>query len=339
MNTLKKLDIAVLIGRFQPFHTGHAALLSTALDSAKRVVIVLGSSYKARSSKNPFTWQEREAMIKSTLTEEVKARVSFIPVRDYYDDVKWSETIIQSVQATSSPTEKDIGLIGFKKDASSYYLNLFKWDLIEATEYGRIDATIIRQLYFESEHQSATDALFSNMLPTSIQAYLKGWMLLPPYQEMKDEYFSVKESKRKYGTGPFITVDAILTTAEQVLLVKRKHSPGNGLWAIPGGFLELRERLLQGAIRELKEETQLALLDDTIKNHLKSVVIFDHVDRSTRGRTITHAHWFDFGDTKPFEVSGADDAAEAKWIHIADLDKMEELFFEDHFTILKKFIG
>src|SRR4051812_5559138 len=52
------MHVAVLIGRFQPFHQGHAGLLAKALAVAPKVVVVLGSSFHARSAKNPFTWQE-----------------------------------------------------------------------------------------------------------------------------------------------------------------------------------------------------------------------------------------------------------------------------------------
>jgi len=50
-----QIDVAVLIGRFQPFHNGHATLLQLALETAEEVVVILGSSFHARSTKNPFT--------------------------------------------------------------------------------------------------------------------------------------------------------------------------------------------------------------------------------------------------------------------------------------------
>ena len=46
-------DMAILIGRFQPFHRGHAALLGKALASAPQVTVVLGSALGARNTKNP----------------------------------------------------------------------------------------------------------------------------------------------------------------------------------------------------------------------------------------------------------------------------------------------
>ena len=52
-------DIAVPVGRFQPFHSAHLALLRRALDVAPRVVVVIGSAHPARTPKNPFTWSDR----------------------------------------------------------------------------------------------------------------------------------------------------------------------------------------------------------------------------------------------------------------------------------------
>ena len=93
-------DAAVLIGRFQPFHNGHAALLAKALESAPRVIVLLGSAFAARNAKNPFSWDERAAMIGCTLDEAQRARVDFVPMRDYYNDVRWAATAAELVDTT-----------------------------------------------------------------------------------------------------------------------------------------------------------------------------------------------------------------------------------------------
>ena len=48
------VDTAIYIGRFEPVHSGHMALLQRALDSAPQVIVVIGSAWQARSPKNPF---------------------------------------------------------------------------------------------------------------------------------------------------------------------------------------------------------------------------------------------------------------------------------------------
>src|ERR1035437_775462 len=136
MSPREENNIAVLIGRFQPFHNGHAALLATALETAPQVLVLLGSAYAARNSKNPFTWKERAAMIATTLDEATQQRVQFLPVRDYYDDRRWGEAVASTVKANGA-TSARIALIGYLKDASSHYLNRFPgWEFVAAPQCG-----------------------------------------------------------------------------------------------------------------------------------------------------------------------------------------------------------
>ncbi|WP_265943857.1 bifunctional nicotinamide-nucleotide adenylyltransferase/Nudix hydroxylase [Dechloromonas sp. A34] len=339
MNSNGTYDVAVLIGRFQPFHNGHAALLAKALASAPQVIVVLGSAHAARNVKNPFTWEERAIMIATTLDSESRHRVRFVPIRDYYDDRRWGEAVAAEVASYCTPSAR-IALVGHLKDASSHYLKRFPgWEFVAAPSYGEIDATAIRRIYFEGEDAAATQALLGGLLPPAIGHYLKGWAQLPPFARLRGEHLAIEDNKRIWGSGPFVTVDAVVTAADHVLLVERGQAPGKGLWALPGGFLEPRERVLQGAIRELREETGLALLDSTLEAALTEVAVFDHPDRSLRGRTITHAHRFELGQCRLPEVAGADDAALAKWVPVAELPAMEGLFFEDHFNILDHFLS
>ena len=57
--------------------------------------------------------------------------------------------------------------------------------------------------------------------------------------------------------NPKPTATLICPHNDKMLLVQRAYNPGKGEWGLPGGFLELNETLNQGAIRELKEETNL----------------------------------------------------------------------------------
>lgn len=331
-------DIAVLIGRFQPFHNGHAALLKTALATAPKVFILLGSAFAARNAKNPFNWEERAAMIACTLSETDRARVEFLPMRDYYNDQRWAGTAASAVEGKTNKGAR-IALIGYLKDASSQYLNRFPdWEFIAAPQHGEIDASALRRIWFEGEDPEVSRALLAPLMPKAILQYLEGCAQLPHFANLRTEHLAIEKNKKIWGTGPFITVDAIVKASGQVLLIRRGRAPGKGLLAVPGGFLDGRERVLQGAIRELREETGFALLDDQLEAALAGTAVFDHPDRSARGRTITHAHYFDLKNARPPQVEGADDAAEALWVAIAELRAMEGEFFEDHFNILDHFL-
>jgi bifunctional NMN adenylyltransferase/nudix hydrolase len=337
----KPFDAIVLIGRFQPFHNGHAALLQAALAQAGRVFIVLGSAFRARTARNPFTWEERADTITASLSEDDARRVRFIPARDYFDDRRWAAAVEEGVQ---KETEKlglaapGVALAGHHKDESSYYLNLFpRWTFVAIDRQGDFDATPIRRIYFDARN-AAEQASLQKLVPPAVARFLADWATQPTFTTIQTEHRAIDVYKKQWGKGPFVTLDAIVTVAAHVLMVRRGNTPGVGLWALPGGFLEGRERLWQGAIRELKEETGLDIADAELEHALRGVAVFDHPDRSQRGRVITHAHWFDLNLTTLPDVAGADDAAEARWIPVAELAAMETQLFEDHLHILDHFL-
>ena len=332
-------DAIILIGRFQPFNNGHAALLRTALARAERAIVVPGSSLRSRNARNPFAWEERAEMIAASLAEDEARRVLFVPVRDYYDDARWSAAVDAGVRAALAKVGVDsprLALIGFRKDESTNYLNLFpQWAFVASEKQGGIDATAVRKLYF-SDADNAT--AIAALVPPAIADFLARWRSTPAFAAMREEHAAIAAYKKEWGSGPFVTLDAVVSAAEHVLLVRRGRSPGKGLWAVPGGFLEGRERLLRGAIRELQEETGIAVPESDLVRALREVAVFDHPDRSQRGRIITHAHWFDLPLKTLPAVAGADDAADARWFPIDGLARMEAKMFEDHFTILERFL-
>ena len=120
-----KYDVLVFIGRFQPFHNGHKAVINSAIEQAKEVIVVVGSSFAARNTRNPFTFDERRQMIKAVFPQD---NVKVVPVSDYpYDDNKWVAAVQNVVHGAISwsPDPVRIGLIGHEKDGSSYYLKIF----------------------------------------------------------------------------------------------------------------------------------------------------------------------------------------------------------------------
>jgi 8-oxo-dGTP diphosphatase len=124
-----------------------------------------------------------------------------------------------------------------------------------------------------------------------------------------------------------LTVDVAVIHAEgerrAVLLIQRDREPFAGSWALPGGFVEPGERLLEAALRELREETGLALADATF------VGVYDAPERDPREHTIATAFVALLGGVRP-EASARDDARAVAWVPI---DALPALAF-DHATIL-----
>jgi bifunctional NMN adenylyltransferase/nudix hydrolase len=331
-------DAAVYIGRFQPFHAGHADLLRQALEIAPIAVVVIGSAHQARTPKNPFSWEERAEMIRLAVPEAQRDRLVFVPVRDFYDQDRWIAAVRAEVAkslAERSKGEASIALVGHFKDATSEYLRGFSgWQLASVERQSAADATALRDAYFGSggEHLDSTLAALVDQAPASTLEFLRAWAELPDFASL------VEESQAPYPPV-FVTVDAVVRCAGHILLVRRGQAPGKGLRAVPGGFVEQRETLYQSAVRELREETGFGLLEMSLRQALKAVVVFDHPDRSQRGRTITHAHFFDLGDIELPEVHAGDDAAEVEWVATADLSSLEDCFLDDHFHMLDHFLG
>lgn len=342
-----KYDTLVFIGRFQPFHFGHKAIVDAALEQAKEVIVVVGSSFAARNIRNPFTFEERKQMIKAVYPSD---RVKVVPVCDYpYDDNKWVAAVQSVVYSAMSytPDPIRIGLIGHEKDGTSFYLKIFPtWDNVAVPNVDGINATDIRNEIFGSSERLKIGDVTNRSLPENVRQEIVNLFLtqgkIAEFDTLYAEYQMIKKYKESWKAAPFpptfVTVDAVVVQSGHVLLVKRKAMPGAGLWALPGGFLNQEETLLDGAIRELREETKIKVPVPVLKGSIKSQKTFDHPNRSSRGRTITTAFYIDLGfDEKLPKVTGADDAEKAKWVPFNEVDRTK--IFEDHFAILDNFIN
>jgi 8-oxo-dGTP diphosphatase len=125
---------------------------------------------------------------------------------------------------------------------------------------------------------------------------------------------------------PALTADAIILTREpspRVLLIRRKHPPFAGAWALPGGFVDQDEPLETAARRELREETGL-VVDDFEQMHT-----FGDPGRDPRGWTVSVA-FVARVDPESATPKAGDDAAEVAW-HL--LDRLPSLAF-DHDKVL-----
>ncbi len=112
-----------------------------------------------------------------------------------------------------------------------------------------------------------------------------------------------------------LTVDAAVCSkidgVWHVLLIERGIDPFAGSWALPGGFLEMDEELLTGALRELEEETGVTGVA------LEQLATFGRLGRDPRGRTVSVVY-IGVTDAAAHDVAGADDAADARWEPVDD---------------------
>jgi len=136
----------------------------------------------------------------------------------------------------------------------------------------------------------------------------------------------VRDAEADTFPRPMLTVDVVAVstaaTVPRVLLIQRANPPFAGRWALPGGFVEEGERVMDAAPRELAEETGLRVAQ------LRLLGVYDTPGRDPRGWTISVVYLAHVPSETT--VEGADDARDARWF---SADELPELAF-DHAAIV-----
>jgi 8-oxo-dGTP diphosphatase len=126
-----------------------------------------------------------------------------------------------------------------------------------------------------------------------------------------------KEIKREYPDAPLVAVGALIIDQDKILLVKRKNEPGQGLWSIPGGVVELGERVEDAVKREVKEETGMTIKVERL------LTTIDRIVKDREGRVQFHYVIIDYlACTSKGTLRASTDAEEAKWIHLDDVKNL-----------------
>jgi len=115
--------------------------------------------------------------------------------------------------------------------------------------------------------------------------------------------------RREYPSQPLVGVGVLIRDGDKILIVKRAGEPSKGIWSIPGGLVELGERVRDAAVREVEEETGLSIeIDDLLG-------VFDSVSKDESGAVRYHYILVDFlahptgGELKP-----ESDISDARWV-------------------------
>ena len=123
--------------------------------------------------------------------------------------------------------------------------------------------------------------------------------------------------ERLYPPRPWVGVGVIVVRDGRVLLVRRGREPGRGMWALPGGMVDLGETMRQAAAREALEETGLRVEVGDV------YWVADAVVRDQDGRVRYHNAIVDFLATAPEgEPACADDAMDVRWVGPDDVQAL-----------------
>lgn len=115
--------------------------------------------------------------------------------------------------------------------------------------------------------------------------------------------------KRDYPEHPIVGVGAVIVQAGRVLLVRRDTEPLRGEWSVPGGMLELGEKLRDGVRREVLEETGIEVETGEV------LEVFDSIFTDALGRTQYHYVLVDYL-CKPLsgEARAGSDVSDVRWV-------------------------
>ena len=121
---------------------------------------------------------------------------------------------------------------------------------------------------------------------------------------------------RAYPSRPVAAVGAVVLDRDRVLLVKRAHEPLKGAWSLPGGVVEIGERLEVALVREVAEETGLAIDIGSM------IEVVERIHAAPDGRVEFHYVIVDYA-CRPSEgldpVPGSD-AEDVRWVNVDDLE-------------------
>lgn len=124
--------------------------------------------------------------------------------------------------------------------------------------------------------------------------------------------------RREYPDAPLVGVGTVTIKNGRILLIRRAFEPGAGKWSIPGGLVEVGEKLSEAAVRETEEETGLRV------EVLELINVFDMVDLDGHGKAKYHYVLVDFL-SKPVggreRLSG--EVTEIKWVTFEEAKTMD----------------
>jgi len=150
---------ALVVGRFQPFHNGHKALIRKAIEDCVDVVVGIGSSNAKPSLRNPFSFEERKQMVESVFHGQVR----IVALPDIHDPPRWPA----HVMSITGPMEKVYG-----NDPES--TNLF-----EAAGYAIVAPGLVDREKFEARTIRALmvedDPSWRKAVPAEVAKLLDQW--------------------------------------------------------------------------------------------------------------------------------------------------------------------
>lgn len=320
----KKQNIGVFIGRFQvpTPHAGHRHVLLQAANLTNKLIVLIGSANACPSIKNPWDIRYRMDEMHRFLKSAGVKNFEVFPLNDYiYSDSQWQTDVRQTIELATSPDDQII-LFGNTKPDTNYLKWFPEWKYVEVNSTHVVSATDIRKAMFEN---------CDPLLPTNIQE--------------EYDYFQSEATKFKDYPYPetisFNCADMLVECAGHVLLIERKHTPGKGVFALPGGFKNRSEAFIDAAFRELFEETGIKVPEKVLRGSIVNKKLYDNPSRCNgipRVTYVVHAKIDTNNDGSLPKLKASDDANKAVWVPL-NIVLNDMKLFDDHLHIVSEMTG
>lgn len=149
------------IGRFQPFHLGHQAVLEKIAGEVEEIVIVIGSAQESHAAENPFTGGERMEMIYAALSEiNLRERSIVTPLQDIKRNSVWASHLRSMVPRFDVVYSNNHLVVQLMSEAG---IEIKRSPMYQREQYS---GTAIRKLMRENDE-------WSGLVPAAVAAFIK----------------------------------------------------------------------------------------------------------------------------------------------------------------------
>jgi bifunctional NMN adenylyltransferase/nudix hydrolase len=324
------MKLALVIGRFQPLHNGHVDLIMEAKDAGDKVLVLVGSTNKLPDFKNPFSYEERKALLEETFGSSIEIR----PLPDRDSDDEWTQDVVAHVLSIEEdPTE--VMVFCSDKD-EAFYRKALVFPVTTVNNVA-ISATEIRESWY-------TDDVRYNDMPTCSALLLEEHK---DHSRLTIEYATTLHMKDRKTLGhpfgnPMEPVSfAVIIQNGQVLVGRRAGPRGAGQLGLAGGFVENTETTLEAAMRETKEELGLDL-KELIKNG-QAVCMAQAVSENLGDlgvRTLGVNYLFVIKPDAEVEINvDSGETTGYSWVSYLDICEDKTLLFFNHNQIVRQLLS
>ncbi|MBX3422716.1 MAG: adenylyltransferase/cytidyltransferase family protein [Pirellulaceae bacterium] len=199
--------LTVIVGRFQPLHLGHQAMIECALADADVVLIILGSAFQPPSPRNPFNWQQRSEMICHSIRRPGRDRLCIAPLCDYNNSERWARALAASVRrAARNLLPENCGKVRlqhtFENAELTSHPEFAKWDIQPVERHGDYSGQRIRDLLFSAFFSRSAAGVarmdsamrdIADQLPQPVALWLESWLESSIYPVLAGQWQALHE--------------------------------------------------------------------------------------------------------------------------------------------------